>query len=103
MTPSAPARDGFDSRPEGLSPEGLSTAEALRRREAVGPNLVVQRHRRSIAVQLLLRFGNPLVLLLLGAAALSGVTGDLRSMVVILAILAGLSRAMAAEPGWHAS
>jgi len=68
-------------------PGGLSGEEAARRQEQYGPNLVAQGHRRSVAVQLLLRFGNPLVLLLLGAAALSGVTGDIRSLVVILVMV----------------
>ena len=66
---------------------GLSGEEAARRRETYGPNLVVQHRRRSIPVQLLLRFGNPLVLLLLGAAALAGATGDVRSLVVILVMV----------------
>jgi Mg2+-importing ATPase len=67
--------------------DGLSSEEAARRLEQYGPNLVVQGRRRSVAVQLLLRFGNPLVLLLLGAAAVSGATGDIRSLVVILVMV----------------
>src|SRR5262249_33680357 len=69
------------------SVDGLSEDEAARLRETVGPNLVAQGRRRSVAVQLLFRFGNPLVLLLLGAAVLAGVTGDIGSVVVIVVMV----------------
>jgi Mg2+-importing ATPase len=67
--------------------EGLSGLEAARRLERDGHNVVAERRRHSLLVQLLLRFRNPLVLLLIGAAALSGVTGDVRSFVVIVVMV----------------
>jgi Mg2+-importing ATPase len=61
---------------------GLAAETAARRLDEVGPNTVAEHRRRSIPVQLLLRFRNPLILLLLGASAVSGLTGDVRSFVV---------------------
>src|SRR5262249_17391762 len=75
---------GADARPvEAPAPAGLSSGEAARRLASFGGNVVAAGRRRSIPVQILLRFRNPLVLLLLGAAAVAGATGDVRSFVVI--------------------
>jgi magnesium-transporting ATPase (P-type) len=64
-------------------PVGLTTLEATARRQLHGRNVVAEGRRRPLALQLLLRFRNPLVLLLLGSATVSGATGDVRSAVVI--------------------
>jgi Mg2+-importing ATPase len=66
---------------------GLTSEEARRRLAVVGRNVVAEGRRRPIPVQLLLRFRNPLVLLLLGAAVVAGATGDLRSLVVISSVV----------------
>jgi Mg2+-importing ATPase len=66
---------------------GLSSAEARRRLAVCGPNVVADGRHRPVIVQLLIRFRNPLVLLLLGAAVVSGLTGDMRSFVVISAMV----------------
>jgi Mg2+-importing ATPase len=66
---------------EGAS--GLTTAEALHRLELEGPNAVVDRRQRPVIVDILLRLTNPLVMLLVFAAGISALTGDVRSAVVI--------------------
>ena len=76
------AAASIDSAPE-AAPVGLTTAAADARRATFGRNVVAEGRNRPIVVQLLLRFRNPLILLLLGSAAVSGATGDRRSAVVI--------------------
>ena len=55
---------------------GLSSAVATARLRQHGPNLIAASHRRSLALEFLSRFRNPLVLLLLAASAISFMTGD---------------------------
>ena len=69
------------------SAEGLTTSEAAARLAEHGPNVVANGHRRSVVVELLLKFRNPLVLLLLGAATVAEISGDTRSFVVILVMV----------------
>lgn len=66
---------------------GLSTEEASRRFTQYGPNLITERSHAPLWLQFLLRFRNPLVLLLLLASALSAITGDIPSFVVISTIV----------------
>jgi Mg2+-importing ATPase len=68
-------------------PRGLAADEAARRLERHGPNTVVDWTRPSVLVELLRRFRNPLLLLLLGASGVAAATGDRRSLVVILAMV----------------
>ncbi|MBL8699489.1 MAG: magnesium-translocating P-type ATPase [Alphaproteobacteria bacterium] len=67
--------------------EGLTTAEVRRRIGRFGPNLAVTRARRGIAARLGRRLAEPLIAILLIAAAISGLTGDWRSFTVILVIV----------------
>jgi len=69
-------------------PAGLTGAQAKARLDQVGRNVIAEKRRRSIVVQILLRFRNPLVILLLGASGIAGLTGDLRSFVVTLVMVA---------------
>ena len=66
---------------------GLDEAEAARRLAAHGPNTLRPRHRRPLVLQFLTRFGNPLVILLLAAAVISGFTGDRASCVIIAIVI----------------
>ena len=66
---------------------GLSSAEATERLRQHGTNLIAASHRRSLALEFLSRFRNPLVLLLLAASAISFMTGDATSFYVISAII----------------
>ncbi|MGH7681538.1 MAG: HAD-IC family P-type ATPase, partial [Candidatus Eiseniibacteriota bacterium] len=71
-------------------PTGLATAEADRRLAQSGLNILRPRRERALALQFLSKFGNPLVLLLLAAAAISAATGDVASFVIITGVI-GLS------------
>ncbi|HEX2658523.1 MAG TPA: HAD-IC family P-type ATPase, partial [Polyangia bacterium] len=66
---------------------GLTSAEAAARRQRVGRNVVAEGHRQALVLQVLLRFRNPLILLLLGSAAVSGATGDTTSATVIVSMV----------------
>ena len=71
----------------GSQPDGLSEAEAAARLQQVGTNEIAREHRQSSAMRLLANIKNPLVLLLLGLAVLSFLTGDQRATVVILVMV----------------
>ena len=66
---------------------GLSADEAARRLEQVGPNEIADRPRRHVLTDLARRLGNPLMLILLAASAVAGVTGDLASFLIIALIV----------------
>lgn len=67
--------------------EGLSSAAAAEQLRRHGPNLITASRRRSLAIEFLSRFRNPLVLLLLVASAISFLTGDATSSYVISTIV----------------
>ncbi|WP_336966112.1 magnesium-translocating P-type ATPase [Sphingobium aquiterrae] len=67
--------------------DGLSSAEAAARLLRDGPNMSVQARRRHILGELLRRLANPLVALLLAAAAIAGSTGDMVSFGLILSMV----------------
>ena len=62
---------------------GLSSREARDRLAREGPNILRPPHRRSILVQYLMRFRNPLVLILLAASAVSAFAGEFANSVII--------------------
>jgi len=66
---------------------GLTSAQAGQRYATFGPNVVAAGRQRSVLVQLVLRFRDPLVLLLLFSAVVAGVTGDRRSSLVIVVVV----------------
>ena len=66
---------------------GLTSAEAAERLARVGPNSTAAIARRSILGKLLRRLTEPLIAILLVAAAVSGATGDWRSLIVIVVIV----------------
>jgi P-type Mg2+ transporter len=67
--------------------DGLSSAEAATRRERYGPNSLEERQRLSLPLEFLGRFRNPLVVILLVAAGISALTGDLTSFIIICTIV----------------
>ncbi|MGI5132853.1 cation-translocating P-type ATPase [Pseudonocardia sp. CA-107938] len=90
-TPRAPWGRPFAEVADALQVDpdiGLAEPEVRARRQAAGPNdLPVERSRsliRSVAAQL----GDTVVLVLLGAAALTATTGDLADCAVILLVIA---------------
>jgi len=68
-------------------PKGLSSEDAAARLEADGPNVITQQRRipwwRRVAAQL----RDPLILVLIAAAALTVATGDLSDAAVILLVI----------------
>jgi Ca2+-transporting ATPase len=71
----------------GSTSEGLSSADAARRLDVHGPNLLTEAPRRSHARRLIAQFIDPLILILIGAAVIAGVIGDLADSVIILVIV----------------
>jgi Mg2+-importing ATPase len=67
--------------------EGLSSAEAARRFAAEGPNDLARTQRRPVVLEFLLRFRNPLVLVLLISGAVSMALGERRSAAVVAVIV----------------
>lgn len=66
---------------------GLTDAEAAARLQRVGPNLIAREQPQSMGRELLGRARNPLNFLLLGLAAVSWATGDIRAAIVIIAMV----------------
>lgn len=71
----------------GSTPDGLSAEEVARRQEAVGPNELPEGEKRTIPAMILDQFKDFLILLLLGAAVISGVLGELADTIAILVIV----------------
>ena len=66
---------------------GLSEAEVAKRRAHHGPNAIREGARRSKLRMLLAQFTDFLILLLIAAAIVSGIVGDVEDTVVILGIV----------------
>ena len=71
----------------GTSEEGLSEEEAGARLARLGPN-VIRTHRVRAVTVLVRQLRNPLLLILLAAAAVSGLTGDPTDALIISVIVA---------------
>src|SRR5579871_763224 len=67
--------------------KGLSSDEAQARLAACGANVATTEKPLPLWVQFLGRFRNPLVIILLAASALSAVTGDVPSFLIVLTIV----------------
>ena len=66
---------------------GLTSEEARARLARLGPNSAVTGRRHSFIARLAKRVAEPLIAILLIAAAVSGLTGDWQSFVIILVIV----------------
>jgi Mg2+-importing ATPase len=67
---------------------GLDETEASRRLEVWGRNVLHPGRPRAVVLQFLSRFGNPLVILLLAAGAISAFVGDVVSFFIIAVVVA---------------
>ena len=67
--------------------DGLTSQEADARLAECGPNNALSRQRRPLWREILERFANPLVLILLFAASLSAWTGQVTSFLIITVII----------------
>ena len=70
---------------------GLTDAEAERRREAFGANILPRPKRRSALVVYLAQFKSPLIYLLVAAAAVSLAIGELTDALHGLAVAGALA------------
>ncbi|MDO8456131.1 MAG: cation-translocating P-type ATPase [Burkholderiaceae bacterium] len=76
------------ARQHGVDPaHGLQEEEASRRAEHHGPNEIQERSGRSLAGQFMDQFKDFMILVLIGAAVISGVIGDLVDTLAILVIV----------------
>ena len=66
---------------------GLSASDAAAILDTVGPNQIGAAKHKSLLADFIGRFSNPLVLILLFAAAVSAFTGDVPSFVIIASIV----------------
>ena len=66
---------------------GLTTEEAERRLETYGSNEIAKKERGSILIEFLSHFKSPLVIILIIAAIVSGVLGELVNAIIILSIV----------------
>ncbi|MCP1744101.1 magnesium-transporting ATPase (P-type) [Bradyrhizobium japonicum] len=71
----------------GSGPGGLSQVEANRRIAIFGPNRADASESRSVLRKLGRRLWNPLIAMLLAAALVSGVSGDVGSFAIIATVL----------------
>jgi len=69
------------------TPSGLSAAEAEKRLQQFGPNELVEARKKSRVMIFLLQFKDLMILILLAAAIISGLIGDLTDAIVILVIV----------------
>ncbi len=69
------------------SSNGLSTDEAIERSKFFGYNQIAAAKKISSFIKFISYFKNPLILILMGAAIISGVTGEIRSTVIILTMI----------------
>ena len=68
-------------------PEGLSSAEAGKRLQQYGANELEEARKKSMIMIFLLQFKDVMILILLAAAIISGIIGDLTDTIVILVIV----------------
>ena len=73
-------------RLESLS-SGLSTQEAQKRIDQVGPNIIPEKKRRSAILMLLNQFSDFMIIVLIIAAIISSFIGELKDSVAILIIV----------------
>jgi len=71
----------------GSSPDGLTDAESARRLDELGANTLPEGEVRTIPAMVLDQFKDFLILLLIGAAIISGVLGELADTIAIIVIV----------------
>jgi len=69
------------------TPDGLKTSEAIERSKEFGYNQLTAVKKQNIILKFLSYFKNPLILILIAASLISGLTGQLKNMVIILSMI----------------
>ena len=72
----------------GSRPGGLTASEAEERLAQYGPNQLAGKKKKPAWLMFLGQFKDVMILILMGAAVVSGLVGDLKDTVVILIIVA---------------
>ncbi|KKU13521.1 MAG: Magnesium-translocating P-type ATPase [Candidatus Magasanikbacteria bacterium GW2011_GWC2_45_8] len=67
--------------------KGLTNEEAKRRLKQYGPNELIKKKRQNTILKFLSYFKNPLIIILLIAAAVSGVMGEIQNFVIIISMV----------------
>ena len=67
--------------------EGLTATEAKHRLHKIGPNELIEGKKKTIGSMLLMQFKDVMILILLAAAIISGIIGDVTDTIVILIIV----------------
>jgi Mg2+-importing ATPase len=80
---SVPAAASWWLAPAPTEPAGLTDAQAQQTLARCGPNSIDEHRPVSLFLQLLARFRNPLVLILLAASGVSAATGDVTNFAII--------------------
>jgi Ca2+-transporting ATPase len=71
----------------GVTAQGLSTSDIAARHAEFGPNTLPEAQPRTVAMMILDQFKDFLILLLIGAAVISGAIGELADTVAIVVIV----------------
>jgi magnesium-transporting ATPase (P-type) len=71
----------------GTAPRGLSEAEARRRQQEYGPNLLPEKGPTPLWLVALRQFASPLIYILVVAAVVSAAIGDVKDAGFIVAVL----------------
>ncbi len=69
------------------SPQGLSSEESLRRLKQYGPNALQEKKKKTPLMMLGDQFKDFMILVLIAAAVISGIIGDLSDTIVIVVIV----------------
>src|SRR5208283_2761563 len=69
------------------SEKGLTIEEAANRLETYGPNSITGTRPSSVVLRFLSHFKNPVTMILLFAAILSGILGDIANCIIIFIII----------------
>ena len=67
--------------------QGLSSAEAARRLEELGPNILPSQRQTTVVARVLGQLRDPMIILLLAAASVTAAIGDVTDTVVIALVI----------------
>src|SRR5690349_23993434 len=66
---------------------GLTTADVEKRMQQYGPNQLQEKKKRPVWLLFLMQFKDVMIIILMVAAIISAVVGDVKVMIVILVII----------------
>lgn len=69
------------------SPDGLPAAEAVQRLREYGPNAIITGNKKPVLFLFLYQFWDFMILVLIAAAVIAGITGNITDSIVIISIV----------------